>query len=115
MNNAQITIENIETKDSKELFRLEESRLVRIIENLQAVQSSKEWGILRDEIFDGVVNSLEREIKNEAKSENPNPQKLTRLSGKLEWAEKYSDLSKLEHVYKSNLKNIRIKLYGENE
>src|SRR3990167_8310921 len=113
MNNS-LTIETIE-RNPDELMRVVESRLVRIIEALQGVQTTKEWSTLKKDIFDSFVISLEKEIKSEARSENPNPLKLTHLSGKIEWAERYSDLSKLENYYKVQLTNLRTKLYGKKE
>jgi len=110
MNNSQIIIE---PKDTDELLRIQEARIIRIIEAIQGIQKMKEWQVLKEEIFDGLTHSLEKEIKNEARSENPNVLKLTRLSGKIEWAEKYADLSKLENNYRSQLVNIKLKLYGE--
>ena len=94
-----------------ELLRETEAKTIRIVEALQGTQKTKEWRTLKEEIFDGFASSLEREIKSEARSENPNPQKLNRLSGKLEWAERFSDLAKLEDYYKIQLKNLKIKLY----
>ena len=114
MNNAQ-TIEQSGPQDSDERLRTEEARLVRIIESLQIIQTTKEWSTLKKDIFDSFVSSLEKEIKSEARSENPNPLKLTRLSGKIEWAERYSDLSKLENYYKVQLTNLRTKLYDQRE
>jgi hypothetical protein len=107
MNNSLITIE----EEANELVVAQEAKLIRIIEALQEIQQSKQWSTLKKDIFDGLVTSLEKEIRNEARSENPNPLKLTRLTGKLEWAERYSDLSKLENSYKVQLTNIR-KQYG---
>ena len=111
MNNSQ----TIETRNPDELMKEEEARLVNIIEALQGIQKTKEWSTLKKDIFDRFALSLEKEIRNEARSENPNPLKLTRLSGKLEWAERYSDLSRLENYFKVQLTNLRIKLYGKKE
>ena len=77
---------NNQTTD--ELLREEEAKTIRIIEALQGIQNTKEWRTLKKEIFDGFMLSLEREIKSEATSENPDPQKLNRLSGTLKWAER---------------------------
>ena len=112
VNNSLIGIDK-EDDGVAERLRAEESRVVRIIEAFDAVSLTKEWKILKTEIFDNLVNTLERNIQTEAKKESIDSQKLNRLAGELHWAEKYADLSKLEQFYKIQLKSIRIKLYGK--
>lgn len=104
MNNSSILPEEPEKKDLAE----REAQLIRIIESLQAVQTSKEWSSLKTEIFDGLVTRLKSLIFTEAKKEQPDTLRLNRLSGQLEWAEKFADLSKLEAKYRTELTNVRI-------
>ena len=103
------------SEEVKTKLRTEESRLVRIIEALRDVQDVKSWQMLTEEVFRPLVNILEKELKTEARKEDLSPLKLNRLSGELKWAEKYSDLTKLENNYQVHLKSIRTKLYGEPE
>ena len=113
MNNSFLGAESEPIPEqTKEWLRVEESRIVKILEALTAISSSKEWQVLKTEIFDNSVNILERDIQTEAKKEDVKPTVLNRLAGELKWAERYADLSKLEQQYKGLLKSIRIKLYG---
>ena len=96
-------------------LRAEESRLLRIIEAVQEIQKSNAWGSLKTELFDNLVNVLERNLKEEAKKENPSLNLLNRITGELKWAERFSDLGKLENKYRVELKNVRIKLNGKSE
>ena len=111
MNNSQTTIEN----EPDERLTSEEAKTVRIIEALRDVQQSKGWNVLKETVFDRVASVLEKDIRSEVMSENLDPMKLNRLSGELKWAERYSDLSKLENHYKIQLNNIRLKLYGKKD
>ena len=111
MNNSFLDIDE-EEKITPQL-RAEESRIVRILEAIKAISSTKEWQVLKTEVFDNLVNVLEKNIQSEAKKEEIKPAILNRLAGELKWAERYSDLSKLEQFYKIQLKSIRIKLYGK--
>lgn len=89
-----------------------EAKLVKIVEAIRELMSSKAWSTLKTEIFDAVVSSLERELKNEAKKDAPDTLKLTKLSGQLKWAEKYASLEKLEEQYMVELKGLKQKIYG---
>lgn len=118
MNNSKLAIDSVSLSLEKEVDRSpqlieREARLIKIIEAIQKVERTQEWSTLKTEVFDGIVNVLEKEIKDEAKKENPDTMKLNRLAGQLKWAEKYSDLTKLEHVFRQELNGLRKTLYGE--
>ena len=119
MNNSKFALEAAQfsqeapvdrTPDLKE----REGKTVRILESIREVRGSKAWSSLKSEVFDGLVSRLEREMKDEAKKDNPDPCKLNRIAGQLKWAEKFSDLSKLENVYKVELQGIRLQLGNTN-
>lgn len=117
MNNAFLVFENqrIELEpDQRISLKEREGELVKIVDSLQKVQVSKEWSTLKIKVFDGLVESLNKEISSEAKRDNPDVLKLNRLTGQLKWAERFSDLKKLEDIFRSELTNIRIK-YGQTE
>lgn len=107
MNNSRITLDTEQVTDLLPKLKEEESRVVRIIEAIQGASQTKEWSTLKNEVFDKLVGSLERDLRTEAKRDDPDPKKLNRLSGELKWAEKYSDLSKLEESYRLQLQRIR--------
>jgi hypothetical protein len=117
MNLSQVTIELTPEPeaDNKPRLRAEEGRLVKIIEAIQGISSRPEWSTLKTEVFDNLPTILEKDLKEEAKKDNPDPMKLNRLAGQLKWAEKYSDLTKLESTYKVELQRVRIQLYGKTE
>lgn len=101
------------TEEVKEKIQLEEAKMVRIIEATKAILNSKEWSTLKIELFDNIVSVLEKELKIEAERPEPNPHKLNRITGNLEWARKYSSLEKLENEYRVKLQNVRIQLHGK--
>lgn len=120
MNNSRLVHEAVsltleEPLHNKETFRAREGELITIIAALRAVQDSPEWSTLKTKVFDDLPLALTREIQSEARKENPDTLKLNRLAGQLKWAEKYSDLSKLEQVFKLELTNVRTLLYGKTQ
>lgn len=116
MNNSSIRVELSEEPtpvDIQPKLRSEEARLVNIIEAVGRLKGSKEWSTLKTEVFDNLVNVLEKDISAEAKKDDPNPLKLNRLSGELKWAARYADLQKMEDTYRVQLTGIRKQLYGK--
>lgn len=117
MNLSQVQVELEQPKeiDVQPKLRAEEARLVRITEALQGIQGSKEWSTLKTEVFDTLVNVLEKDLKTEAEKNDPSPSKLNRIAGELKWARKYSDLTKLEATYRIELLRVRQQLYGKSD
>lgn len=118
MNNSKLALDSVvhleedKQQDRSPQLINREGQLVKIIEAIQSVEKTEAWSTLKTEVFDSVVNVLEREIKDEAKKESPDTLKLNRLAGQLKWAEKYADLSKLETVFRQELNGLRKTLYG---
>lgn len=116
MNNSRIAFSSEEpVEDLLPKYRAEEARILRIVEAIREVSNTKAWSTLKNEVFDKLVSSLERDLRAEAKKDDPDPKRLNRLSGELKWAEKYSDLSTLEEVYKLDLQRIRTRQNGTPE
>lgn len=118
MNNSKLAIESIsltldEPTDNTEKLQIRESELIMILEAIRKISESDEWSTLKIHVFDGLTEALTREIHNEARKENPDTLKLNRLAGQLKWAEKFSDLSKLDQGYRLELTQIRKLLYGK--
>lgn len=101
--------------DNTVQLREREAKLSTIIGALRKIQETQEWSSLKDELFDPLVKTLERELENEAKREEPDTLKLNRIAGQLKWAEKYSDLRKLETVFAVELTNIKKLIHGKRE
>lgn len=117
MNNSKLTIEQVslheeEQVDQKPILREKEGELIKILESIRKIQQTEEWSTLKINVFDNLTVSLSKELTSEAKKENPDTLKLNRLAGQLKWAERYSDLSKLEEEFRLQLTNVRKLLYG---
>lgn len=111
MNLYKIAQENIEEEvmpnDRLPLLRIKESDLVKIIEALGRVTESDDWRTLKNLVFDGVVDSLEKYQRQEAEKPEINKDELNRLHGQLVWARKFSDLNKLRDVFRKELVGVR--------
>lgn len=115
LSQVQVDFQQEAPPDLEPQLRSEEARVVRILAAVQELQSSKAWSTLKIEVFDSLVNVLEKDLKNEAKKVDADPKKLNRIAGELKWAEKYSDLQKFENDYKVQLQNVRFKLHGKTQ
>jgi hypothetical protein len=115
LSQVQVDLQAEPQVDLKPKLRAEEGRILKIIEAIQVINRTQEWSTLKIEVFDSLPNILEKDLREEARKDNPDTQKLNRLSGQLKWAEKYSDLTKLENTYKVELQRIRLQLYGKTE
>ena len=114
MNNSIIHLE--EPHDEGKVKTQErEASLVKTIEAIQRIKQSQDWSTLKTEIFDGLPSMLRKSLLSEAKKEDPNTNLLNRITGELKWAERFSDLEKLENTLRVELKAIRIRLYGKTE
>lgn len=99
-------------EDVAEKLRKEETRVINILEAIQSIKQTREWSSLKELLFDGLVQTLLKELRVEARRDDPDPKKLNRISGELKWAERYSNLDKLEESYRVELQRIRIS-YGK--
>lgn len=120
MNNSKLVLDTIDLSieqkpDHTALLREKETKNARVIEALQEVQKTKGWSSLKEDIFDPLTKRLKSELYTEAKKEHPDTLKLNRIAGQIEWAERYSDLSKLENVLRVELTNIKKLLHGNSE
>lgn len=89
-------------------MNIEERRaqVVRIIEALQEVSDTASWKLLKQDIFDPVLASLERQLRVESKKDILDDAKMYRLQGEIKWASRYSKLDELIETFKVELKNI---------
>lgn len=113
LSSVQIDLGDAPKEGNSPRLNAEEARLVTVIEALQSIQSSKAWSTLKTEVFDNLVNVLEKELRTEAERLDPSTNKLNRIMGKLEWARRYSDLQKFENEKRVELQNVRIQLHGK--
>lgn len=120
MNNSKFTIESVPLSleseiDNSPTLRKEEGRLLKIVEALEEIKQTKAWSTLKYEVFDSLVETLEKALTDEGKKESPDTLKLNRLAGQLKWAEKFSDLSKLKDAFHLQLQNVRKQINGKEE
>ncbi len=108
MNNASIKPEP--EFDRTPHLHEEESKAVRIIEAVQALGETEAWRTLQELVFNRLLITLENDLEDEAKKPDPDTNRLNRLAGQIEWAEKYVDLSKLALRYRNQLQGIRNQL-----
>lgn len=118
MNNSKLAVDfteiTLEEKaDITPILRERETKLTKIINAIQGIANTDEWSTLKTEVFDGLARTLGNDIQREARKDSPDTLKLNRLAGQLKWAEKFSDLSKLENVFRTELTNIKKQLYGK--
>jgi len=115
MNNSKIALDNQDvltekTYDKKPILRQKEGELVTIIEAIMRIESTNDWQILRNHIFDGLVEGLEGRLRGEAGKNELNQPEVYRLQGQLLLARKYADLKKLAEVFRSELSNVKFQL-----
>ncbi len=114
MNNSRIT--PAEQKDlAREKTQVHEASLLRQIAAVRDIRASQSWSTLKTEIFDSLAHNLERELRDEAKKDNPNTNKLNRLAGEMKWAERFSDLEKFENALMVELQMVRIRLHDKKD
>ena len=106
MNNSMVSVEFEEKKvDVNPLLRHQLQDLTDIIEAIQHIASSNYWKVLKDKVFDGILESLKKKLSNEK-----DQIEIYRLQGQIAWADKYADLDKLIEVYRKELQRVRSKL-----
>lgn len=96
-------------------LREEENRLIQIIESISTIRETNAWSSLKEAIFDKAVSRILGDLQDEARKSNPSTNRLNRLTGELEWAERYADFTKLENNYRMRLQAIRKQLHGKSE
>ena len=101
-----VSVEFEEKKvDVNPLLRHQLQDLTDIIEAIQHIASSNYWKVLKDKVFDGILESLKKKLSNEK-----DQIEIYRLQGQIAWADKYADLDKLIEVYRKELQRVRSKL-----
>lgn len=120
MNNSFLAMESVSLEmeqplDNTELFRNKETELIQIIEAIEKIAESREWAILKEKLFDGVVAGLLRQRDTEVEKKPLNGPLIYSINGQLAWAKKYSDFASLSNIYKVELQNVRTKINATRE
>ena len=111
-NNSKLAMDSLppleeEQVDTSEKLTELAAKNTRIVQAIKEVKQTNGWSTLKTEIFDSLVSLLTKELESEAKKDNPDVQKLSRIAGQLKWAEKYADLDKLEKVFTDELQRLK--------
>lgn len=113
MNNAKFVDEEEITVDNS-LLRQRKATLIKLIEAINELSKNKDWQIMKDLLFDGLVEKIERNLLAEAKQNKLNDPEIYRLQGQLTWAKRYSDPYRLAETYRIELGEITKRLNIEN-
>ena len=106
MNNGKIARDSVENVDRTPALGERETKVLKIIEAIRGVVITKEWSSLKELVFEGEIQRLEKELQMESLKEEPNPFKLRFIAGQLERAKRY-DLVYLENKYRMELLGMR--------
>lgn len=108
MNNFVIASQSIEVKeeyDAVPALRKRAQELSEIISALRAIQRSEYWKLLEKSVWNSLVSSLYKRMRNEKEVAE-----LYRLQGQVLWAEKYANLKGIEESFTKELDTITNKL-----
>ena len=113
MNNSNLQLEE---KENSRLPFLQEKQgeLAQLIEAINRVEANEDWRKLKELFLNGLVDKLERQLKDEASKEEVNLPKLYRLQGKVEWAKKYSNLKKISDEKRLEVENLKKQIHESN-
>jgi hypothetical protein len=98
------------TDEIKVQLRAEQVRLVKIIEALIKLDGSKEWQVLKEEVFDKSKQAIERQLLNECLSTEVKEPKIYRLQGEYAWAKQFCETDRFVETLKKQLEEIKRKL-----
>lgn len=96
--------------DSEQKLRDRQNELIKILEAIDALLKVKAWQTLKELVFDGVVERLDRQLLSEAKKPEIEVSKIYFLQGEMAWARRYADLKSYAGMLENELKGI-IKRY----
>lgn len=109
MNNARFVDEEEITIDNT-LLRQRKATLIKLIEAINELSKNKDWQVMTDLLFKGLVEKTEKNLLSEAKQNKLNDPEIYRLQGQLIWAKRYSDLYRLAETYRIELGDITKRL-----
>src|SRR3990167_4477845 len=111
MNNS--SVQNLEETEDSRLSFLQEQQgeLSRLVEAINRVEQSEDWRKLKELLLDGIVEKLERQLKDEAKKDEVSLPEVYRLQGQISWARKYTNLKKISDEKRLEIENIKKQIY----
>jgi len=113
MNNGFLELEELDSSDNSATIialREKQTALVEILKSLNEIVKMPEFSVLKEMVFDKMVQEIEKRIKSESLKNELNGPEIYRLQGQLAWAKRYSNFYKLAETYKQELENLTRKL-----
>ncbi len=96
-----------DNKDIQTALREEQTRLINILEAFEVISKSKEWEVLRTEVFDKSLKSIERQQRVECLNQVINQNRLYELKGEWSWAKQFTDVNRFTENLKKTLEEIK--------
>lgn len=90
--------------------RERETELVNLVDAIRNVLMTPEWSSLKEKLFDGLVERLERQLITAATRKVVDEKEIYHIQGQLVWAKRFSDLEKLADMYRLELTSVRRQL-----
>lgn len=111
MNNSNV--HNLEEKEDNRLSFLQQKQgeLAQLVEAINRVEANDDWRKLRELFLNGIVDRLERQLRDEAQKSEVDLPKIYRLQGQIEWAKRYSDLKKISDEKRLEIENLKKQIY----
>ncbi len=98
------------TPESRDYLSKRQAEIVKLLEALVKLDKSKEWGTLKELIFDKAVNNIERQILSESLMPTISVEKLYKLQGEWAWAKQHADTDRFVSSLKKQLEDIKLRL-----
>lgn len=122
MNNSRLVMDTVSlsmdednSEKQNEILRQREEELTKVISALEKIEQSAEWSSLKKHVFDGLKNSLEKDIFSEATKKQPSVETLSYLTGKWEWAKRFANLTSYRDEKRAELTSVRKSMHGKKE
>jgi len=110
MNNALLIEEDELAIDTTVVLKERRAELMKLLGAIDNLSKNPDWQTVKELVFDGMTEKIEKSLQAEAKKNELCTPEIYRLQGKLNWAQRYSDVYKLAEVYKLELNQLTKKL-----
>lgn len=112
MNNSKIIADTLENEPDTRVaaMQIQRGELVKTIDVIKRIADSDDWIELKELLLDGVVETLERQLRTEASKKEVSSPELYRLQGQLAWAKRYADIERLADILRQQVEGINNQL-----
>lgn len=93
-------------EEVKAKLRERQSEMMTLIEALVKLDKSKEWGVVKELVFDRSLTSIERQLMNESLAPEVSTSKIYKLQGEWAWAKQFCDVNRFVENLKKQLENL---------